>query len=48
MLLEGKNIVLTGAGRGIGKHVAIAYGKEGANLGLIARTESELNDTKKE
>ena len=48
MLLKDKNIVITGAGRGIGKAVAIACAKEGANLGLISRTLEELEQTKKE
>ena len=33
MLLKGKNIIITGSGRGIGKAVAIACAKEGANVG---------------
>jgi 3-oxoacyl-[acyl-carrier protein] reductase len=48
MLLKGKNVVITGSGRGIGKAIAIACAKEGANLGLIARSSNELNETKKE
>jgi len=32
MLLKGKTIAITGSGRGIGKSVAIACVKEGANL----------------
>ncbi len=48
MLLKGKNIVITGAGRGIGKSIALACAKEGANVGLISRTIEELNKTKKE
>ncbi|MFX0020976.1 MAG: SDR family NAD(P)-dependent oxidoreductase [Candidatus Hermodarchaeota archaeon] len=48
MLLKGKNVVITGSGRGIGKAIAIACAKEGANLGLTARTLDELNETKKE
>jgi 3-oxoacyl-[acyl-carrier protein] reductase len=48
MLLKGKNIVITGSGRGIGKAIAIACAKEGANLGLTSRTIEELNATKKE
>ena len=48
MLLKGKNVVITGAGRGIGKAIALACAKEGANLGLVARTIEELNNTKKE
>ena len=48
MLLKGKNIVITGSGRGIGKALAIACAKEGANIGLTSRTLEELNATKKE
>jgi Short-chain dehydrogenases of various substrate specificities len=48
MLLRGRNIVITGSGRGIGKTVAIACAKEGANVGLTSRTLEELNNTKKE
>lgn len=48
MLLKEKNIVITGAGRGIGKSVALALSKEGANLGLLSRTIEELEQTKKE
>ena len=46
MLLKGKNICITGAGRGIGRAVAIACAKEGANLGLISRTIDELSNTR--
>jgi len=46
MLLEGKNIIITGSGRGIGRHVAIACAKEGANVGITSRTIEELNQTK--
>jgi 3-oxoacyl-[acyl-carrier protein] reductase len=46
MLLKGKNIIITGAGRGIGRAVAIACAKEGANLGLISRTLEEISETK--
>ena len=48
MLLKGKNIVITGSGRGIGKEVAKACAKEGANIGLTARTLEELNKSKEE
>lgn len=33
--LKGKTAIVTGAGRGIGRAVAIALAKEGVNLGLI-------------
>lgn len=48
MLLKGKNIIITGAGRGIGKSVAIACAKEGANIGLTSRTLEQLNNVKEE
>ncbi|MHA2430405.1 MAG: SDR family NAD(P)-dependent oxidoreductase [Promethearchaeota archaeon] len=48
MILKGKNIVITGSGRGIGRAVAIACAKEGAHIGLISRTLEELTQTKEE
>ncbi|WP_433944511.1 3-ketoacyl-ACP reductase [Paenibacillus sp. SN-8-1] len=48
MELTGKNALITGAGKGIGRAVAIALAKEGVNLGLIARTESDLKDLAQE
>ncbi|OKS86872.1 3-ketoacyl-ACP reductase [Mucilaginibacter polytrichastri] len=42
--LSGKSALITGAGKGIGKALAIALAKEGVNLGLIARTESDLKE----
>jgi 3-oxoacyl-[acyl-carrier protein] reductase len=34
MKLKGKSAIITGAGHGIGKSIAVAYAKEGANLSL--------------
>lgn len=46
MLLKNENIVITGSGRGIGRAIAIACAKEGANIGLTSRTLEELEETK--
>ncbi|WP_345953913.1 3-ketoacyl-ACP reductase [Mucilaginibacter sp. PAMB04168] len=40
--LSGKTALITGAGKGIGKALAIALAKEGVNVGLLARTASDL------
>ncbi|RHW36300.1 3-ketoacyl-ACP reductase [Lysinibacillus yapensis] len=40
--LKGKVAFITGAARGIGKATALQLAKEGVNIGLIARTESDL------
>jgi len=42
--LKGKVAYVTGAGRGIGKAVAIALANEGVNIGLLARTEAALKE----
>ena len=47
-MLEGRGVVITGGGRGIGKAIAGALVREGAALLLISRTESELAAAKAE
>lgn len=39
------NIIITGASKGMGKAIAIAFAKEGANLFLCARNEEALQKT---
>lgn len=48
MKLKDKVAIITGGGRGIGKAIAMHYGREGARLALCARTASELDGTVKE
>lgn len=40
--LTGKNALITGAGRGIGRATAIAFAAEGINVGLVGRTAENL------
>ena len=41
-LLDGKTILVTGAGSGIGRAAALAYAKHGATIILLGRTVSKL------
>jgi len=43
MDLKGKTVVVTGAGRGAGRAIALALAQEGAFLVLAARTEKQLD-----
>lgn len=46
--LTGKTALITGAGRGIGRATAIAFAKEGINIGLLGRTSANLENVAKE
>jgi NAD(P)-dependent dehydrogenase (short-subunit alcohol dehydrogenase family) len=46
--LEGRHAVVTGAGRGIGKAIAVRLAREGARLSLLARGLEELEATASE
>ncbi len=44
-LLDGKRALITGAGRGIGKGIALAFAKQGCDVAILSRTEHELAQT---
>jgi 7-alpha-hydroxysteroid dehydrogenase len=46
--LEGKKALITGAGKGIGARIATAFAEMGADVALIARTESDLDSVASE
>jgi len=41
-LISGKHVLVTGASRGIGRHLALFYARHGANLVITARDETAL------
>ncbi|MEP6805066.1 MAG: 3-ketoacyl-ACP reductase [Flavobacterium sp.] len=41
--LKNKNALITGAGKGIGKAIAIALAKEGVNVILVSRTQADVD-----
>ena len=42
MKLENRIAIITGGGRGIGRSTALAFAKEGADIVLAARTDTEI------
>ncbi len=48
MQVNGKVVLVTGAGRGIGRAIALAFAKAGAKVGLNGRTKKSLTDVQRE
>lgn len=48
MSLEGRTALVTGAGKGLGRAVALGLAKAGANVALLARTRKDLAAVKAE
>src|SRR5689334_13375474 len=48
LALEGKRAVITGAGRGIGRAIALAFAQAGADVALVARTAAGIESLAEE
>lgn len=47
-LLEGKSAIVTGASKGLGREIALTFAREGATVGIFARSQDKLEEVKKE
>jgi NAD(P)-dependent dehydrogenase (short-subunit alcohol dehydrogenase family) len=45
MKFQDRTVLVTGAGRGIGRSIALRFAEEGARVALVARTEAQLAET---
>ena len=45
LLLQGKRVLVTGGGRGIGRAIALICHQQGARVAIASRTKSELQET---
>ncbi len=48
MNLKDKVVIISGAGRGLGRSIALAMALEGARIVMLSRTKQELKDVKRE
>jgi meso-butanediol dehydrogenase/(S,S)-butanediol dehydrogenase/diacetyl reductase len=48
MQLNGKTVLVTGAGRGIGKAIATGFARNGADIVVVSRTLGEIEETARE
>ena len=48
MEIKGRVVVVTGAGRGAGRVIALEFARHGARVALVARTEGELEEVARE
>ena len=45
MRFSERTVLVTGAGRGIGRSIALRFAEEGARVALVARTVADLEET---